>query len=325
MRNTRATALAAWSTRHEDTRTGRRADEVEFRAMKDGTSALSEALRDEHVDGSMIEENEVTSSNKYYRKAEVADERTAAVSKELQRRQEQLGKTWPFKLDGSTLRWKGWTKSLIYEFCLAVAEAPNLIKKPYNILPVTFEQASLEVLISWLGSHAEGIRTGWPRERGLPSKARELFTLVQKKTGGREWRWAPEPHLDQDPSSRDLKEEKLDLLVWLKMPGAHGHVYFAGQCACGSDNELETKAKELTVAGLRKWVKPPSFIPFVKCFFAPHVLPDNRLLDVIGEENATFDRARLALIGSRMAGQKAEKLKKKLQSAVELVLSGPKP
>lgn len=86
---------------------------------------------------------------------------------------------------------------------------------------------------------------------------------------------------------------------------------------------MDDKARELTHAGIAKWIKPSSWIPFVRCFFVPQVLVEARLRDITreGTGNATFDRARLALIAHRLSGEDAKKMRNELQSAVDTVLS----
>jgi hypothetical protein len=313
-----------WLDRHHDMRTGERADEVEFRALKEGFSSLSEGLRDEKWTGVTADENDFSVGERWHEESEVSDSQNAELYEELKRRRDQLGVSWPFHLDGMTLRHLRKSPSLIYELCLCITRARSITQKPYNRLPVDFEEVSLDLLLHWLGGSAQGLRTGWPRSSGLPKRCKELFTHLHQKTGDRyEWRWDPDPDLEEDPDPEYLKEGKLDLLAWLKMPTSHGHVYFAGQCACGSNADMEDKARELTHSGITKWVKPPSWVPFVRCFFVPHVLVEARLRDIIreGNGNATFDRARLALLAQTLPTQKAESFRKKLQSAVDLVLS----
>ncbi len=312
---------ALWTNRHKDTRTGIRADEVEFRALKEGTASLTEALRDERINGTTSEENSIGVANKWHRRTEVADDQMAHISLELRRRSEQLGAAWPFMLDGVTLRQTRESPSLVYEFCLSISRAPSIVRKPFDTLPAVFESASLSILKEWLGKSATGLRTGWPRSQDLPTKCKDLFSQIQARADCQhEWRWAPDPYLPEDPSPNELKEAKLDLLAWLQIPGGQGQVYFAGQCACGSDNDMEDKARELTVAGIMRWVKPPSFVPLVRCFFVPFVLPPNRLMDIINIGGATFDRTRLCQIASNMNAKNMRNLKAMLKPSVDLVI-----
>jgi hypothetical protein len=313
---------ASYLRRREDVRVGIRADEVEFRALKEDTSPLTEALRDEEMLGATAEECEVSVANKWYRETEIADERTVQVYEELVRRQAQLGDAWPFELSDRTLKKRRETPSLVYELCLTIARAGDIVSSPYNRLPVDFERVALVLLKSWLGGNAEGVRTGWPREEGFATRAKEFFEMVRQRTSRWEWRWEPEDYLPKDPGPRDFKEAKLDLLAWLKMPDNVAHLYFAGQCACGADAEMDNKARELTQDGLRKWVKEPCMVPLVRCFFVPHILPAGRLLEIIGLGGATFDRTRLALIAHALPEKIAKELKKELQDAVKLVVSG---
>jgi hypothetical protein len=312
----------SWERRKQDTETARRADEVEFRALKEGSSSLDEALRDDRMDGTLLEKEE-SSPSKFYGHSTVDDSVTAAVSVELKRREKLLKSAWPFKLSagGLTLESRRTSNSLVYEFCLAVARAPSITEGDFKELPTHFERIALRVLQQWLGAHSNGIRTGWPREDDAPTRARELFGQVCQMTGGLEWNWQPDPGLPLDPSPTHLKEAKLDLLAWLRMPDNCGHVYFAGQCAC-SFKDMDDKARELTAGGLRQWVKPPSWFDFVRCFFVPFHLPPQRLHEIIKFGGATFDRARLAMIAEKFPAGIAKKLKKELQSAVELVVSG---
>ncbi|MCF7789400.1 MAG: hypothetical protein K9N47_24980 [Prosthecobacter sp.] len=310
-----------WERRKQDTEIARWADEVEFRALKEGSSSLSEALRDDRMDGSLLEKEETT-KGEFYGHSTVDDGVISAVSMELKRRENLLKSAWPFKLSagGLTLESRSTSQSLVYEFCLAVARAPSITEGDFKQLPKHFERASLSVLQHWLGFHSQGMRTGWPREDDAPTRAKELFGEVCRMAGDREWKWSPEPGLPQDPSPTHLKEAKLDLLAWLQMPDRFGHVYFAGQCAC-SFKDMEDKARELTAGGLMQWLRPLSWVPFVRCFFVPFHLPPQRLQEIIKLGGATFDRARLAMIAEKLPADDAKKLKKELQSAVELVVS----
>ena len=311
-----------WERRKQDTETARRADEVEFRALKEGASALSEALRDDRMDGTLLELEETT-TGEFYGHSAVDDRVTAAVSVELTRRERLLKDAWPFKLQASglTLESRSTSKSLVYEFCLAVARAPSITEGDFKELPAYFERVALRVLQQWLGLHSNGIRTGWPRENDEPTRAKQLFEQVCQMVGGYEWKWSPEPDLPLDPSPTHLKEAKLDLLAWLRMPDNFGHVYFAGQCAC-SFKDMEDKARELTEGGLMQWLRPLSWVPFVRCFFVPFHLPPQRLQEIIRLGGATFDRGRLAMIAEKLPLGTAKNLKKELQSVVELVVSG---
>ncbi len=323
----RARALASpatahpWERRKQDTETARRADEVEFRALKEGSSSLSEALRDDRMDGTLLEKEEII-TGKFYGHSTVDDSVTAAVSVELKRREKLLKSAWPFILNagGLTLESRSTSKSLVYEFCLAVARAPSITEGHFKELPTHFERVALGVLQQWLGLHSIGIRTGWPRENDAPTRAKQLFEQVCQMTGGLEWNWQPDIGLPLDPSPTHLKEAKLDLLAWLQMPDNCGHVYFAGQCAC-SFKDMDDKARELTIGGLRQWVKPPSWVDFVRCFFVPFHLPPQRLQEIIKLGGATFDRGRLAMIAEKLPVGTAKKLKKELQSVVDLVVS----
>lgn len=308
-----------WENSKPDTETARRADEVEFRALKEGSSSLNEALRDDRMDGNLLE-MEDENSDEIYRQSIVEDDVIADVSRELERRAQLLKDAWPFELQagGLILDAREPSKSLVYELCLAIARSPSLTKGDFKNLPSNFERVALRVLLTWLGGNSNGIRTGWPREPGLPTDGKELFEIVCKAAGGLEWNWSPDLGLSPDPSHKHFKECKLDLLAWLQMPDEYGHVYFAGQCACGFNN-MEDKARELTVAGLRQWVKPPSFVELVRCFFVPFHLPPQRLREIMILGGATFDRARLAMIAEGLPAAEAEKLKKQLQPAVELV------
>jgi hypothetical protein len=310
-----------WSSRKHDVRTATRADEVEFRALKESSSSLTEALHDERVEGTELDELKEIRVEKWLKRSETADERIAEVSVELRRRAQALGARWPFDLDGNVLRFRRATPARVYEFCLSVARSPSLTTRPFDRLPPAFENMCVFLMRGWLGQNGVGLRTGWPREKDQPTRAKELFGRVNRMTGGHEWRWAPDPELPEDPSPSHLKEAKLDLLTWLSMPDGMGHVYFAGQCACGLE-DMEDKARELTVVGLRQWVKPPCWVEMVRSFFIPFHLPPHRLAEITRLGGATFDRTRLTLIAANTVNQNVRQhLKKLLQPLIDLVVS----
>ena len=172
------------------------------------------------------------------------------VAEEFIRRERLMGDAYPFSLGGNTLTYRQ-SKSLVYEFCLAVCMSPSLSKKPFTtILPPAFERLSRDVLKCFLGPGSNGYRTGWPSDGfgDRPIRFKAVVEELHRLTG--EWVWSPAPGRSNDPSHTAVKDEGLDVVVWKKIgDDRKGHMFLLGQCACGQDwtekfNQVNVRALE---------------------------------------------------------------------------------
>jgi len=90
------------------------------------------------------------------------------VADELQRRAEMPGGGYPFNFDGRSLKYVG-SRTLVYEFCLAVSRAESIVKGRFVHLPRNFERLSMIAARLYLGDGAEGVRLGWPTDKDDPA------------------------------------------------------------------------------------------------------------------------------------------------------------
>jgi len=155
-----------WESRRQDDRTAQNADQTEFAAVQRGSCNLEAGTFDDRVAGA-LDDYEVSdpciqsppTQWNWSREDMALDNAASDIGIEVMRRQKMLGLLYPFETRGNLLVYKP-SRTLAYEFCLAVSAAPSKSKGPLARLPVAFERLVRDVLVVFLGPGAHGVRTG---------------------------------------------------------------------------------------------------------------------------------------------------------------------
>jgi hypothetical protein len=288
---------ADWTRRLEQLRAAGDADQIEKRAIELGAVNIEEGIRDQLIADAMDDFVEVIGEPWVQDDSKIEDGAGQSAN-ELVRRAEILREYYPFRLNGNHLTYLR-SKTLIYEFCLAVASAPTITKGHYVALPRAFERLSRDVASIFLGDLSDGYRTGAPSDvdEGKPSRMKEVAADLHRLTG--EWHWQPRAGLPPDPDPRDAKDLGIDVVSWKRFGDSRrGSLFLVGQCACGGPHDWPAKFGQLNLDKLSiNWFHPLSFAPANRFFAVPFHIPNStHLEEITSEAGLTFDRARITLL-----------------------------
>ncbi len=293
----------AWEHRKHDDRIAKDADQAESVAVRYGTCNLESGTYDERIADAM-DDYDVSDPVGIPRWALEDIKFESAVSEiatEIQRRSQLLGAMYPFSIRGNQLLYTQ-SKTLIYEFCLAVSLAPSHKEGDFVQLPRAFEVLVRDVLICFLGNGSEGYRTGWPGDKTFeerPTKFKDLIALLHDKTG--EFFWNPDPGLPADPSHQDVKEEGVDVVCWKSLRDSRpGKLFLLCQCACGDDWVGKFNDIDPALAKINRWMKPVCWAWPMRVFTTPRHIPNDAYFAQVNREaGLTLDRIRLSLIAEQ--------------------------
>lgn len=282
-----------YGLRHQKQRSAADADQAEFLAIKNGSSAPDAGIYDERVAGAMDdhERQDEIDAESWQEEDLKYDDAVGRVHEEIERRCETLGPAYPFEIHSGGINYVP-NDNLIYEFLLAICNANTLTKGKYVRLPRVFERLSARLIAAYLGDGTRFLHTGAPRDKEIGISFKDAMNTVASETS--EWKWGPDEGLPDEPQNGD---SGCDFVVWPKPPDNRqiGQLFFLGQCACG--NDWDTKLSDLTVKNLGKWFNPLSIVDPVRCFTTPHHITDAMLKEASREGGYIFDRARLVGIG----------------------------
>lgn len=304
-----------YSLRHLHQRAAHNADQAEFAAMLVGSTVVDVGIYDDRVAGAMDDFNpdDNTVQADWHRLDIEYDTAVGDIGQEIIRRASIMGDAYPFLLEGGGLDHQP-SINRVYEFCLAICNAPNITSNPFTQLPRTFERLSAHIIQLYLGPHSESLHTGWPRDVAVGVKFKDAMLRLNKESG--EWVWGPGPGLPSEPSGGDAGA---DFVAWKQaLDGRTGQLFVLGQCACGDD--WDTKFNDLTLESFSKWFHPAPLVRPVRAFVVPRHLVNGNLAEASRDAGIVFDRARLALIAG--AGDNAEVIaawKPKLDELINLV------
>jgi hypothetical protein len=269
-------------------------DQLETAAIRTRTwIPVLTAFRDDMMAETLVDETEVARAP-----LDVSLEGKAGnVVAEVARRVRLLREGYPFEFDGQrqALRYSG-SRTLVYEFCLAVAQAPSLSEGQFARLPREFERLTGEIVQAFLGDGARWYRAAWPPDGDRPSTFRGVIDDLNSRTG--EWWWRA-INERPDPDPKNVKDGGLDLVVW-KYPedGRAGGITLIGQCACG--NDWPTKTSDLRIENHAQWIPHPTTGGQIRFLAMPfHVGDDLHWMDKSMEAAVIFDRVRLSLLAER--------------------------
>lgn len=272
------------------------ADQVECRAVLDGTAPFETGLRDEKTVG-VVDDALIEPGNSWAERQSLLEDLSGAIAEEIVRRRQIMNDAYPFQIERGSI---AYSKSAtgVYEFCLAAARDPSAKADGKPQASAVFEWIARDVLTAHLGTGAKGFRTGAPvydfEQRG--AGPRETFIELENRCG--EFRWNPAPEFPEEPSHQHLKDAGLDVVVWKPwMDGRLAQLFALGQCACGKTDITPAKGRELSLVRLAKWLRPVTWATPLRCFLAALHIPNSiRLYELAGEAGLVFDRARICLI-----------------------------
>ena len=284
-----------WGSRAQYHRLAVSADQVEWRAVLDGSAHVMAGTMDEEMAEEADQDlsDDIRSSDILEGKSKVLEHTQGQTTELIVERIEQLGDAYPFEHTANSLRYKGTTNELpLYELLLGISRAHSLTTGQFKELPRIFEQLSRLAGMAFLGPAADGFHTGWPRPK-THVRFKSVIDTLRKNSGefSSEWQWQPNCDLPDDPLPALIKDGGMDIVAWRPWADRRGaHLYMLGQCACGAD-WLE-KTNDLKLERLREWFCPPRVAP-LRSFFTPHYAVKHLLYHHSLEAGLMFDRARM--------------------------------
>lgn len=292
-----------WNQRPRNTKVAIDVDQVEAKAITYGSASLDSGTSDEEIAGAMDDYAVASLEDQLEQWAcddATRESASSSIGMEVQRRERLLKGKYPFALNGNRLVYRN-SRTLVYEFCLAISQAPSLVEKPFNRLPIAFERLSRDILVGFWGFGAQGYRTGWPPDdyEERPSRFEEVVAQLHERTG--EWFWRPDPGMPD--SAGRTKEEGLDVVVWKDvLDGRAGKLFMLCQCACGRNYDTKFFDIDADFTKITKWVSPISWVKPVRAFLTPHHIPNEADFGQVNKSAGwTFDRVRLTLLAESEA------------------------
>ncbi|HGN1105181.1 TPA: hypothetical protein ACKRO0_005494 [Pseudomonas aeruginosa] len=291
-----------WDKRGALFNAARNADESEFAALQHGKAPIESGISDEVV--ADFHHADEPDRELHWRYEEAAlDDLSGPLIEEIDRRAALLGDAYPFIREGNALRFRE-ASTAAYEFLLITSLHKQLSRKPWNRLPIIFEQICATTVQLYLGEGAVSYRTGWPPHDAAqrPRRLRDLMKKINELTEG-EFVWAPRPPYGVDGNPANPKDEGLDFIAWKPFSDKRlGQMFLLGQCACGDD--WEGKVNDLDINKLNRWLNPVSYADIVRVFAVPHHIPGHYVFgDVCVRAGLVFDRTRISIISNRNSAQ----------------------
>ncbi len=273
------------------------ADQVEVRAIVRGYQTFESGISDERISGA-IQDAEDTSlpdadGVQFQRQDLSTEEGAGKIYEEILRRRDLMEGAYPF-----TVSTKGITHvpsaNGLYEFCLAASRSPNLTKGAYVGFVREFERVSAVIVKAFLGSNAESLHVGKPRDQEVGKTFFRGMKTAAEKTG--EFFWQPDEGLPAEPTTSG--DEGVDFIVWRRLDKLRpGSLFLLGQCACGDD--WLTKWEDLSLQKLSKWFGPMTWVKPMKAFSTPYHAADGNLNEASRTAGLFFDRARLVIVAEQ--------------------------
>lgn len=287
-----------WETRCLDARVAKDADQAEISAIRHGSCTFDAGLDDDRIADAMddFETSDPKIVQKWASEDMKFDSATSKIALEIGRRKSLLGGCYPFDVaGGNTIRYSP-SKTLVYEFCLAISGAPSLSSGKFAKLPVEFEQLVCDALVCFLGPGAKVLRTGWPPSRcgGRSIHFKNIVAKLNKRTG--EWQWNPEPGMPDNPTT--VKDQGLDVVAWKEIADKRGgKLFLLCQCACGDNFNTKFYDLDAQFNKLGRWVRPISWVLPTRVFSTPRHIPNNSEFNQVNKDaGLALDRVRLTLL-----------------------------
>lgn len=279
----------------------RNADDAEILALTAGPGVdtpLDDALLDDRVSEALVEataraddgpEPATTAIDDAMKKDEYTEGLLALASEVITVRQQLLGDAYPFDILENGLRYKG-SKTLVYEFCLAIGGVANIASTKYKPAITVFEQLSGLVMSCFIGATGQYYHTGFPGSEAVITG--HLPRLNEHMPG--EWRWDPET-VKQKPNDGGV-----DVIVWKRPDGRASigaSLMFVGNAGCGRLWYPDNKHLRRPSEELDKILSRPKRHHLHDFFALPfHLFDQNEWIDASDDGRFVLDRIRLARI-----------------------------
>jgi hypothetical protein len=299
------------------------ADDLEFEALQHGSVPYDRGVFDDRLADLLEDEYPVPSAEELPAWAEreaLLDFANAEQMDVIEQRAEILGDAYPFRSEDGALTYRG-AETLAYEFCLAASKADNVTTGDLVNFPRAFERFAGRTLACSLGHGGEWYRSGWPPDGDRPERIKDVVDELRQKTG--EWLWNALPQFEEDPGPKDVKDGKIDLVVWKSFTDKRvGNILLLGQCACG--NGWHSKLEELDPEKFRrKWLRTLNHSGEQLRFMAiPFHIPDEpSWIDACIGGGLILDRIRLTLLANKCAALR-QPHKDNFLDLIKLVIPG---
>lgn len=310
-----------WENRRQDNRTADNADQTEFSAMSYGRATLDSGTFDDRIAEALddFETTDPIGAEEWSNSDLKIENAVGELGIELERRSKILGNAYPFTLSKGQIIYSG-SKSLGYELCLAISQAPGLSSGEFKRLPVAFERLMLDLVLRFLGEGSVGRRTGWPPEGDRPTEFKSLISELHIATS--EWHWNPDHGLPDNPSHKHIKDVGLDFVAWKEVRDSRvGRLFVVGQCACGNDFETKLQDIDKGLVNLGQWIKPVCFASPVRAFCTPRHIPNDIDFASFNQKaGLTFDRTRITLLAEAFAAEVREAATEDFVELIRLVV-----
>lgn len=310
------------------------ADETEFDAMRNGSTPIDQGFSDELISGEVMHlaiGADSTTSVAWEDLDQATDEGASDISTEVNRRARQMGDAYPFAIKGSSLKYH---KSFlgIYEFCLAISQAPSIVSKPFYRLPRNFERLTASVFQHYIGLDATSFRFGTPTDEDdpadHPTTIFDRLSALRTRNGSSPTpfnEWIPDSGADLEAELARANDLGIDVVVWRDPPdGRAGGMTFIGQCACGkTDLSFSSKAGALRIETLRNHFHPLTSTEPIKFYAFPYHLPSEAKMRAISPvAGLMIDRGRLctmAALADVKSALQAQQWDKRLAELTKIV------
>lgn len=296
------------------------ADQTEFAALIFKYTSLEAGIDDNKIASSYDDFENNSDVSDWSRMDAAEDDAIGSIIDVIEKRKSTLGDSYPFELhDGEVKLISSPTeKHLVYLFCLAIVNAPNITTGEYAQLPRIFENLSASISKLLLGGLSKSLHIGWPRAEGAPKKFKELADWIRSHVGG-EWSWSPQDGLKDEDASR-IKDSGIDYISWIDFQDKRdGKLFITGQCACG--NDWPDKFDDININKLKMWFHPLTIVKPIKAFCTPFCVADGHIIDAGNSDNIVLDRIRLTKLAQNLNFVEEYDLFEKIKGMIEITTS----
>ena len=270
----------------------RLADKAEIHALRNGTATASDGFTELKLTGADDYFRTETEDHVSWEEEDLIQESSASgVVDSIGVRQRLLKSAYPFgqEIEGN-LEYVP-SSNLVYEFCLAACNSPNLTTGQYSCIPRVFERLVTVLMKTYIGFGGDAIHIGWPRDRG--TSFREVMREVNKRTN--EWIWGPDDDVNDELADRYVKDEGLDVLAWQKVDERKGSLFYFGHCTCAEN--VKGKVHDANVGEICKWFNPAMYVKEpVRLFFTPFHLKESDITRLSRTAGVVIDRIKLTIL-----------------------------
>lgn len=277
------------------------ADETEIAALRDGFSPIDYGISDDIIAGgldSFMRQEET--QEPWAEKGLTLDSAVSELGAELERRATLLGDKYPFKISGNSIRLElNNVNGLVYAYCLCLSHVKDKSTGNNRLYPRIFEKISAFAVQMFFGENAKSVRTGWPREDGVPKSFAELADYLHKVTG--QFVYLPQ---DGSPTvaAMHLKDAGIDFVVYMTHIDGGPALVVLGQSAVGRN--WNGKYEDVNLTKLNTLFHPLSWAHPVKAFAVPFCVTQLETESASREVGAVFyERIRVSYLSDLVEGQ----------------------